>query len=164
MLSWMVCSLNNCVHEYQPNNTISTLSYCQSHVSTISPPSDLVTLRPNRSSTANYRMMWWQSWKRMTTALQGRHHTRTQSGSLNELNDMVGECVMRAITGFLTEGYCWNTFSSTKSPTCVLWHLHHSGHHREILIEPKHTKNTERERSRRSWKTYETWSHEAKTV
>ena len=42
-----------------------------------------------------------ESLKRMTTTLQARHHTRKQSGSPNELKDMVGERVMRAITGFL---------------------------------------------------------------
>ena len=43
------------------------LQYCQ-------PPNDVMA----------------ESLKRMTTTLQGRHHTRKQSGSLNELKDMVG--------------------------------------------------------------------------
>ena len=57
----------------------------------------------------------------MEPTLQSPNKTHWLTGEqrdlLNWLKDMVGECVMRAITSFLTGENCWNTFPSTKSCT-----------------------------------------------
>ena len=108
-----------------------------------------------------------ESLKRMTTPLQARHHTRKQSGSPNELKDMVGECVMRAITGFLIVQHVSQhkvlyicSMRQMAPPPPSRPPLRNFDRARTY----KEYRERERERSRRSWKTNETWSHVAKTV